>query len=87
MILKCFQLKKDQTKNGLKVDTQEYQVVDELITIFNIAHESHNDLNEKEEKDFPVLNVHKLRFEIYKYYYKQQNNFDLYKKADASEFM
>ena len=31
--------------------------------------------------------MHKFRFELYKYDYLKQNNFDLYKKADASEFM
>jgi len=36
--------------------------------------------------DFPLLKVDKLRFEIFKYFYGTHIEFDLYKKADSSEF-
>lgn len=36
----------------------------------------------------PLISSDHLRFEVFKYYYKVKNNdFDLYKKADSSEFI
>lgn len=34
-----------------------------------------------------MLNVDKLRFELFKFYYATQNEFDLHKKADSSELL
>ena len=37
--------------------------------------------------EHPVVKADRLRYEVYKYYYLAQRDFELYKKSDASEFM
>ena len=63
-----------------------------LQDIFSQAHNSHRQASSQDiyavnPAEIPVLNSDALRFQLFKYKYQQGNDFDLYKKADSSEFL
>ena len=73
-------------KKGLNTSYMEYALIEEVRVIFEKAYNLNKNSGQGNDS-FPVVDVHKLRFELYKYDYDGHNNYDLYKKADAGEFM
>ena len=74
-------------KKTVDCSYREQALVEEVRAIFAEAYSLNASMQQHSHPEFPIVDVHKLRFELFKYDYDGLNNYDLYKKADAGEFM
>ena len=58
-----------------------------LQEIFNQADKENEQLKYSQSDEAPLILSDKLRFEVFKYFYATQYQFDIFKKADSSEFL
>ena len=71
---------------GRKENTPEYNVIECIQRVFEDAYNQHHEVGQKK---IPVINADNLRVQTFKFFYAEQDpeKFDLYKKADSSEFL
>ena len=68
----------------------EYKLINHVLTLFAESSKQIDAISKSgytSGADHPVIKADRLRYEVYKYYYLTQRDFELYKKSDASEFM